>query len=164
MKRLFFLSLATICFFGCTNNQIKEAAIGYLTAEGNYKFEEAKPYASQLTLETKIKFEQEIIQPQMDTNAAFAESCKKNTPATITIDEIKKEGKTAVVKYTKTTPIQTQKGELKVIEEDGKWKAHQPIQVPKEVEWASKPIPQRDIKPGELKRVPVEEAFKKEAE
>lgn len=164
MKRLHYLFFAIPILCSCSNNQIKEAAMGYLTAEGNYLFEEAKPYASQLTLDTKIKFEQEIIQPQLDTNVAFAESCKKNTPATITIEEIKKDGKTAVVKYTKTTPIQTQKGELKVIEEEGKWKAHQPIQVPKEVEWASKPIPQRDIKPGELKRVPVEEAFKKEAE
>ena len=115
-------------FVGCKSDQalIEDAAMGYLTAMGNYKIKEAEVYASEETIEKTLHVIEESIMPNLDSNFI-----KQNTPATIVIQEVNLlTDTTAEVKYVKTTPIQVQEGKLDMVKRDKEWKAQVQIQLP----------------------------------
>lgn len=110
-----------MCFFSCssTKRQVEDVAWGYLNAMGNYKIDEATPYASELTQERTLPFAKKLVQ-SVDTNYIISD-----TPATITITKIDiKSDSTAIVTYHKVTPIKDMTGTLNLIKENGHWKAH----------------------------------------
>ena len=100
--------------------------MGYLTAMGNYRIQEAEAYASEETIENTLHVIEEVIMPNLDTNYV-----KQNTPATIEIKEVNQlSDTTAQVKYVKTTPIQVQEGSLDMVKRNQEWKALVIIQLP----------------------------------
>lgn len=122
------LALGLFMFVGCKSDQalIEDAAMGYLTAMGNYKIKEAEVYASEETIEKTLHVIEESIMPNLDSNFI-----KQNTPATIVIQEVNLlTDTTAEVKYVKTTPIQVQEGKLDMVKRDKEWKAQVQIQLP----------------------------------
>lgn len=113
---------------GCKSEQtlIKDAAMGYLTAMGNYQIKEAEAFATEETIENTLHFIEESIMPNLDKNYL-----KQNTPATIEIQEINQlSDTTAEVKYVKTTPIQVQNGKLDMVKRNKEWKAQVMIKIP----------------------------------
>ncbi len=144
MSRLFFnkvktkmkhySSLAAICLMcllaACNNDEkeIAHVAQGYLDATGNYLIEEAMPYANQETCENTLTFLRDVLIPM--TPKEYMES---NTPATIQLGEIAIEGDTAMVNYTKTTPIKVLEGEIMVVKEDGEWLVYVPLVLPESI-------------------------------
>lgn len=121
-------ALATMLFFGCKSEQtlIENAAMGYLTAMGNYQIKEAEPYAAEETIEKTLHVIEEVIMPNLDPNYV-----KQNTPASIEIKEVnQKSDTTAEVKYVKTTPIQVQEGSLDMVKRNKEWKALVIMQLP----------------------------------
>lgn len=122
------LALGLFMLVGCKSDQalIEDAAMGYLTAMGNYKIKEAEVYASEETIEKTLHVIEESIMPNLDSNFI-----KQNTPATIVIQEVNLlTDTTAEVKYVKTTPIQVQEGKLDMVKRDKEWKAQVQIQLP----------------------------------
>jgi glutamyl/glutaminyl-tRNA synthetase len=119
-------------FCGCQSEQtlIENAAMGYLTAMGNYQIKEAEEFASEETIEKTLHVIEEVIMPNLDP-----EYLKKNTPATIEIKEVNQlSDTTAEVKYVKTTPIQIQEGSLDMVKQNKEWKAQVIMQLPKAME------------------------------
>lgn len=105
---------------------IEDAAMGYLTAMGNYQIKEAEAYASEETIEKTLHVIEEVIMPNLDPNYV-----KQNTPASIEIKEVNLlSDTTAEVKYVKTTPIQVQEGSLDMVKCNKEWKAQVLIQLP----------------------------------
>lgn len=128
------LLLATAC--GSDKAEIEQTAYGYLDAMGNYRFEEAIPYASQRTIETTIDFFSGML-PHTDT--AYIAS---NTPAKITIKGVHQTSDTtAYALFHKSTPITQQDDTLRLVKEQGLWKANVVIQVP-----ANIPIPGKNVR------------------
>ena len=129
MKRnlLWILALLLCVACGSHQNDIEKAAYGYLDAMGNYRIEDAKPYASRQTCEKTLDVLQKSLMPKVDTNYI-----KSNTPATIEILGVEVlSDTTAVVNYKKTTPITVQNdGRLDMIKEDGRWCAEVIIALP----------------------------------
>lgn len=118
------LMLATACNF--EEKEIEQVSQKYLTAMGNYQFTEAAKYASEQTQSITLKFFNEVMLPHTDPSFIT-----QNTPATITINETSKTtDSTAIVTYTKTTPICTQHDTLQLIKENGEWKADVVIIIP----------------------------------
>ena len=119
MKKIMYC-IAVLLMFGCTTDEkeIKTAAYNYLDAMGNYRIDDARPYASTETCEKTLDGIQNYLMPKVDTNYI-----KSNTPATIEILGVEiLSDTTAVVNYKKTTPITTQNnGRLDMIKEDGRW-------------------------------------------
>lgn len=131
MKKLsvfIIFALTTAFFCGCKSEQslIEDAAMGYLTAMGNYQIKEAEAYASEETIEKTLHVIEEVIMPNLDLNYV-----KQNTPASIEIKEVNLlSDTTAEVKYVKTTPIQVQEGSLDMVKCNKEWKAQVLIQLP----------------------------------
>ena len=131
MKKLsvfIIFALTTAFFCGCKSEQslIEDAAMGYLTAMGNYQIKEAEAYASEETIEKTLHVIEEVIMPNLDPNYV-----KQNTPASIEIKEVNLlSDTTAEVKYVKTTPIQVQEGSLDMVKCNKEWKAQVLIQLP----------------------------------
>ena len=122
------LALGLFMLVGCKSDQalIEDAAMGYLTAMGNYKIKVAEVYATEETIEKTLHVIEESIMPNLDSNFI-----KQNTPATIVIQEVNLlTDTTAEVKYVKTTPIQVQEGKLDMVKRDKEWKAQVQIQLP----------------------------------
>ncbi|MCR4817090.1 MAG: hypothetical protein K5842_07935 [Bacteroidales bacterium] len=126
------ITLAALILFSCNSDkrQIEKAAYGYLNATGNYRIDEAYPYATKETRETTLKYITQIILPMTDSNYL-----KSNVPATIVIDSIIYQQDTAFAFYTKTTPIKTLKNIVCLIREDGKWLVDVPLNL------SNSPIP-----------------------
>lgn len=115
------------------DRQIRQSAMHYLTAMGNYTFEEAYPYADSATQHTTIYYFDKIMMPMVDTNYI-----NSNRPAEIKIKGIVHESDTvATVRYHKHTPITEQDGELKMVLENDRWVAHVVIVVPDIVKMGS---------------------------
>lgn len=138
MKHLLtILAAATILFASCSSEEkeIEKAAYGYLNATGNYRIDEAEPYASQVTRERTLPFIKEKLIPMTDTNYI-----KANQPAKIIIDSVRVLcTDTAKVDYTKTTPIKILTGTIYMVKEEGKWGAFVPLNLPESIEV---PLPQ----------------------
>ena len=113
----------------CGNNpqkEIEKNAYGYLDAMGNYRINDARPYASTPTCERTLEVLQKYILPKTDTNYIIS-----NTPATIDILGVEVlSDTTAVVSYSKTTPLQVQSGKLDMVKENGRWCAEVIIALP----------------------------------
>ena len=121
-------ALISVLLSGCKSEQtlIENAAMGYLTAMGNYRIQEAEAYASEETIEKTLHVIEEVIMPNLDSTFIY-----KNTPATIEIKEVNQlSDTTAEVKYVKTTPIQVQEGSLDMVKRNNEWKALVVIQLP----------------------------------
>lgn len=117
--------------------RVEKAAYGYLNATGNYRLDEAEPYASQVTRERTLPFIKEKLIPMTDTNYI-----KANQPATIVIDSVRVLcADTATVDYTKTTPIKILTGTIYMVKEEGKWGAYVPLNIPESI---SVPLPQEN--------------------
>ena len=131
MKKSFgwiIVAIASTLFVSCKSEQslIEEAALGYLTAMGNYHIVEVEAYATEETIEKTLHFIEETIMPNMDSTYL-----RQNTPATIEIKEVKQvDDTTAEVKYVKTTPIQVQDGTLDLVKRGKEWKAQVLIEIP----------------------------------
>ena len=95
-------SIVLIALWGCNSDkrQIVKAAEGYLNATGNYRIEEAYPYATKSTCENTLPYISEVLIPATDSAYLTA-----NVPATIKLDSLLIVDDTAWVAYTKTTPI-----------------------------------------------------------
>lgn len=133
MKRYFTPIVLSVCCLltACNtdNKQIKDAAMGYLTAMANYRQQDAVPYATQETIDTYIKFINQFLAPQYDTNAILRANCEAEMPATITINKIEiADDTSAVVTYTKETPkSRATNQELAMRKRNNQWKAHFPL-------------------------------------
>ena len=132
MKRNLLWALALLLCVACASEKkdIEKAVYAYLDAMGNYKIDDARPYASIKTCETTLDVIQKNLMPKVDTNYI-----KSNTPATIEIQGVEVlSDTTAVVNYKKTTPITTQNdGRLDMIKEDGRWCAEVIINIAPEL-------------------------------
>ena len=120
--------MASILAVSCNSDEyrIRKAAQGYLDATGNYRIDEAMPYATQATREQTLPFIRDIIIPLTDSNYI-----NSNQPATIVIDSVHVVcPDTATVDYTKTTPVRILKNTIVMVKEDGKWLVHVPLDVP----------------------------------
>ncbi len=156
--KIFKLTLTTIALLtlvSCNSDkkQILKAAEGYLDATGNYRIEEAYPYATKETRETTLKFMSEIIMPLTDTNYI-----KSNSPAEIKIDSILRDTDTAWVFYTKTTPLKTLTNSICLIREEGQWLVDVPLSIPETITESSSDITTDTTQhePGEM--LPFEKA------
>lgn len=118
-KRIILLA-CVIAMTACANKtekEIEEAAQGYLNAMGNYRIEEAAPYATQQTREKTIPTILNLLSLMNDT--AYI---KSNTPATITIQNTRMISDTlACIYYHKSTPIKEVDDSVMVLFENGKW-------------------------------------------
>lgn len=116
-------ALLAVVACACTNTAERDAAIrqaaqGYLDAVGNYRFDQAMPYASQITREHTIPTFNRIMQ-RADTAYTNA-----NQPAVITLGGINMVDRhTARIAYHKHTPITEQDDSLTVVREEGRWLA-----------------------------------------
>ena len=118
--------LLTAC--NSDEKEIARVAQGYLDATGNYLIEEAMPYANQETREKTLTYLRDVLIPM--TPKEYMES---NTPATIELGEIVRAGDTAVVCYTKTTPIKVLESEIMLVKEDGEWLVYVPLMLPENI-------------------------------
>ena len=129
MKKILFLVISVMVLASCGNNpqkEIEKNAYGYLDAMGNYRIDDARPYASTPTCERTLDVLQKYILPKTDTNYIIS-----NTPATIDILGVELlSDTTAVVSYSKTTPLQVQSGKLDMVKENGRWCAEVIIALP----------------------------------
>ncbi|MBR5831503.1 MAG: DUF4878 domain-containing protein [Bacteroidales bacterium] len=134
-KNLLLIAVSVLCVACVTEKkEIEEVAYNYLDAMGNYRIDDARPYASAETCEKTLDVFINYLMPKVDTNYI-----KSNTPATIEILSVDiLSDTTAVVSYEKTTPITVQKdGRLDMIKEDGRWCAEVIIALPPIVEMDS---------------------------
>ncbi len=129
MKKILFLVISVMVLASCGNNpqkEIEKTAYDYLYAMGNYRLDDARPYASTPTCERTLDVLQKYILPKTDTNYIIS-----NTPATIDILAVEVlSDTTAEVRYSKTTPLQVQSGKLDMVKEDGRWCAEVIINLP----------------------------------
>lgn len=112
------LAAALAAATSCTNptKEIEAAAQGYLDAMGNYRIDDAAPYASRETREKTIPTFNFIM---AHTDTAYVNS---NRPATITIGSTRMlSDTTARVYYHKSTPIKEVDDSVNVILEEGQW-------------------------------------------
>lgn len=149
LRKLSLLTAAILVITGCNSDkkQIIKAAEGYLEATGNYRIEEAYPYASKETRETTLRYISEIIIPMTDTNYI-----KSNSPAEISIDSILYSTDTAWVFYTKTTPLKTLQNTICLIREDGEWL----VDVPLDLSRSPLPLPRLDTAKDTSRTTPSE--------
>ena len=108
---------------------MEQAAYGYLDAAGNYRFDDARHYASPKTCEVTLTFFDQLM-TRVDTHYVAS-----NTPAKITIKSVHQTSDTtAYALFHKKTPIKTQDDTLQLVKIDGKWLADMvitPIKLPK---------------------------------
>ena len=118
------LTLFTLC--SCENkSSIEEAAIGYLQAMGDYRPDEAIPFATQYTRNTTIPVIKRIIE---HSDTAYI---RKNSPSVITINDIRMVSDSiARVYYHKHTPIKDVDDSVTVVKEENKWLVDVRINVP----------------------------------
>jgi hypothetical protein len=139
MKRILFIAAVALLFTACNSEerQIEKAAYGYLDAMGNYRIDDAEPFASQETRERTLPFVKNTLIPMTDT--AYIQA---NQPATIVIDSLRILcSDTAKVDYTKTTPLKTLTGTIHMVKEEGRWLAYVPLALPESI---NLPIPQEN--------------------
>lgn len=103
----------------CQDNgdrDIERAAKGYLDAMGNYRIEEAAPYATQHTREQTLPVMQQL------ARRSNQDYIKANTPADITIKRVRRiDDTTARAYYHKHTPIEEQDDSVTLLLEEGQW-------------------------------------------
>lgn len=103
--------------------QINEAAYGYLYALGNYRPNEARPYATTETAEVTLAFWERVMEhtdPSVYAN---------NIPAEITIKEVRIVDTTAIAEFHKQTPSTEQDGEVNLVKRNNKWFVHEILDI-----------------------------------
>jgi len=130
----------TLLFWACNNDarQIERVAYGYLDAMGNYRIEQAEPYAAPETIEGTLHFiEKNIMAEAADSSSELAHYIKSNTPATITINKVEiLNDSVATANFTKTTPLLTHSKDITLVKRNGEWKVYQVLQIPDAVQYA----------------------------
>lgn len=123
---IFATLVATLFISSCNSDSknIEKVAYNYLNATGNYRIDEAMPYATPETHKT-LEFLKEVLIPLTDTTYIAS-----NCPAKITINDIEIKNDTALVLYTKETPIKTLEAQITVIKYEGKWLVDLPLDIP----------------------------------
>lgn len=120
MRKLLYIA-AAVCMVAAAscsrhNSEMEQAAKGYLQAMGDYKLDEAIPYATRQTRENTIPTLKKVM-ARADTNYI-----KQNTPSVITIKGARMLSDTsAYVYYHKHTPIKDVDDSVTVLLEEGKW-------------------------------------------
>ena len=133
MKRIYFLYtivISLLCVVSCSTEekQVRQAAMGYLDAMANYRFDDAYAYASKITRDTTLPFITNKLMPMVDSSFLA-----KNTPATVVIDDVAFLNDTAWVSYKKTTPIKTLNNTIYLIKEQDRWVVDVVLQLPKKI-------------------------------
>lgn len=148
--------LATLLMMACSTDplteQIEAAAQGYLDAMGDYRINDAAPYATRHTREHTIPAFNFIMAHTSDT--AYINS---NRPATITIRDTRITSDTsACVYYHKSTPIKEVDDSVIVLLEEGQWLVDVKVNLPNfnAAHDRKRDIPVVD--PSKLHRVPVD--------
>lgn len=111
----------------CNNEEkeIERVSQGYLTAMANYRLDEAKPYATQRTVDVTLDFYR-LLLPMVDSTYLAA-----NTPAEITIREVQRRSdSTAIALFRKTSPASTVEDTVHLLKENGQWLVHEVIVIP----------------------------------
>jgi len=125
MKHTALTFTIALLFCSCGNLEreaMEQAAYGYLDAAGNYRFADARQYASPRTCEVTLAFFDQLM-ARVDTHYVAS-----NTPAKITIKSVHQTSDTtAYALFHKKTPIKTQDDTLQLIKIGGKWLADVPI-------------------------------------
>lgn len=120
-KTIYFLFvIVCVLLTGCNREQRKVEVIAqnYLTDMGNYRFDEAKKYASDKQL-PMIEKAAEIVKDIPEENL------QQVLPVTITIENISIENDTAFVVFESQSKAFQNKGMLKMVKRDGDWKAYE---------------------------------------
>ena len=121
--RLFLpLLLGALLLASCQNDElaVRQCAQSYLDAVGNFRIEEAEPYATDETIATYLHYVEEVIMPNL-----MPEVIASSTPATSVIDDIAFTSyTTATVRFTKTSPKDTQTATLDLVKRNNQWKVH----------------------------------------
>ena len=120
LYRISFLFTVLIFLTGCSNTQhqqdIEKAAQGYLDAMGNYRIDDAAPYA---TLRTREKTIPTLNYLMAHSDTAYINS---NRPATITLTGTTMLSDTSArVYYHKSTPLKESDDSILVVLEEGQW-------------------------------------------
>ncbi|MDY5969042.1 MAG: hypothetical protein SPJ13_03370 [Bacteroidales bacterium] len=120
MKRLtlplIVAALAAIACGASDEQQIRKTAQGYLEATGNYRIDEAAPYAVPEMQRDLFPF-MKAMMSRVDTNYILS-----NTPATIEITGVNiNDDTSATIGYVKTTPIKQESESLCLVKRNGKW-------------------------------------------
>lgn len=135
---LFLIAFVTVSCSHAPKNDIERAAQGYLEAAGDYRLDDAMPYASHFTRETVLPFYKKIM-TKADSN--FINS---NRPTKITIQSSRMlTDTTACVYYHKHTPIKDVDDSVLVIHEEGQWLVHVDIAIPTYLLLDSTSLPNR---------------------
>lgn len=143
------LALAAACTSSPTS-EIESAAQGYLDAMGNYRIDDAMPYASRETREKTIPTFNFIM---AHTDTAYVNS---NRPATITIHNTRMLSDTsATVYYHKSTPIKETDDSVTVILEDGKWLVNVIINLPPMMRPNNNHIDRKAVDPSTIHKIPA---------
>ena len=123
MKKLVLLIpclLALCCSCNSDERAINKVAKGYLNAMANYQIADAYQYATEETCNTTLSFVENDIMPHLAPNII-----SDNTPATITIDSLElSNDTTALVFYSKTTPLGDMSDQITLHKRGSKWKVH----------------------------------------
>ncbi len=122
---IFSMCLLFLCSCKSKNAEIETTAWQYLDAMGNYRIDDAAPFATRYTRENTLPIAKDLTE-KTDSNYI-----RSNTPAEITIRGSKKLTDTsAFVYYHKHTPITEQEDSLLMLLEEGSWLADVRIEVP----------------------------------
>lgn len=113
------VAAAAILFSACVQSEthkIEQAAKGYLEAMGNYRIDEAAPFATKQTREKSLPW---LNKMKERSDSSFINA---NQPATIRIKETRMLTDTSArVYYHKSTPINEDDDSVTVILENGQW-------------------------------------------
>lgn len=123
MKKLaLFIPCILVFCCSCNRNErnMRKVAEGYLNAMANYQIADAYRYATEETCNTTLSFVENDIMPHLAPDII-----SNNTPATITIDSIElSNDTTALVFYSKTTPLGDMSDQITLHKRGPKWKVH----------------------------------------
>lgn len=118
MKKILIITFAVLAV-ACSSrelNEIEQVAKDYLDAMGNYRIDDAAPYATRFTREHTIPIFNAVM-ARTDTNYI-----NSNRPATITIHGSRMiTDTTARVYYHKSTPIKEVDDSVTLLLEEGRW-------------------------------------------
>ena len=122
------LAILTLTACNSDRRQVEKVAYGYLIAAANYQIDDAMPYVTKVTREVTLPFFRDKMIPITDTAYIVA-----NTPAEITITDVRFEGDSAWVDFTQETPSRIIEGSINVVKEDGKWLVDLPLELPETI-------------------------------
>lgn len=137
----------TLCACNNEKREVERISLGYLDAMGNYRLDEAKPFATQRTVDVTLDFYRRLM-PMIDSAYLAA-----NTPAVVSIRKVQMlTDTTAIALFHKSTPASSVDDTLHLLKEDGQWLVHEVIVIP--------PMFVTDTAVARQRRIKLEEAKK----